>query len=60
MNHPNRPALSVAIALGVFALGLPGCATGPQVEQPGVPAGGPALPPAFPPQDIVGRWGLAA
>ena len=60
MNHPNRPALSVAIALGVFALGLSGCATGPQVEQPGVPAGGPVLPPAFPPQDIVGRWGLAA
>ena len=24
------------------------------------PSLGPALPPAFPPQDIVGRWGLAA
>ena len=27
---------------------------------PAAPAVGPTLPPAFPPQDIVGRWGLAA
>ena len=30
------------------------------LEQPAAPSMGPALPPAFPPQDIVGRWGLAA
>jgi len=60
MSHPNRAALWTAIILAIFALGLSGCATGPQVEQPGTPGLGPALPPAFPPQDIVGRWGLAA
>jgi hypothetical protein len=60
MSHPNRPALSTAIALGIFALGLSGCATGPQLEQPAAPGVVPTLPPGFPPQDIVGRWGLAA
>lgn len=61
MSHSIRPALSAAIIVGIFALGLSGCTTGPQLEtQPAAPAGGPALPPAFPPQDIVGRWGLAA
>jgi hypothetical protein len=51
------PLLSVA----VFALALAGCATqqqpAPQVAEPTVV---PTLPPAFPPQDLVGRWGLAA
>ena len=57
----NRQALSTAMALGLFALGLGGCSTGgPQLDQPAAPTMGPALPPAFPPQDIVGRWGLAA
>src|SRR5262249_61133419 len=57
----NRQALSTAMALGLFALGLAGCSTGgPQLAQPAAPTMGPALPPAFPPQDIVGRWGLAA
>jgi len=60
MRHPNRPAWLAAIAVGIFALGVFGCTTGPQLDQPLAPAGGPALPPAFPPQDIVGRWGLAA
>jgi hypothetical protein len=48
------------MALGLFALGLAGCASGPQLDQPGAPSMVPAGPPAFPPQDIVGRWGLAA
>ena len=60
MNHPNRPALSTALIMAIFAFGLAGCATGPQLDQPAAPAGMPTLPPAFPPQDIVGRWGLAA
>lgn len=60
MNSPYRPAISSAAALVLFALGLSGCATGPQPEQPAAPAVVPTLPPAFPPQDIVGRWGLAA
>jgi hypothetical protein len=63
MSHPNRPSLSTASVLALLALGLAGCATsGPQ--QPEAPqmqvAPVPLLPPAFPPQDIVGRWGLAA
>ena len=60
MSYSNRPSLSAVFIVGIFALGLSGCATGPTLEQPAAPSGGPALPPAFPPQDIVGRWGLAA
>ena len=60
MSHLHRPALSSAFALTFLALGLAGCATGPQLEQPAAPSVVPTLPPAFPPQDIVGRWGLAA
>ena len=59
MRQPARPTFSSAIALVLIALGLSGCATGPSPEIPAAPAG-PALPPAFPPRDIVGRWGLAA
>ena len=60
MNHPNRRACSTAVVVGMFAFWLFGCATGPQLEQPAAPAIVQTLPPAFPPQDIVGRWGLAA
>src|SRR5690242_7226571 len=60
MNSRNRHVLSGATALALFALGLSGCATGPQPEQPAAPEVVQTLPPAFPPQDIVGRWGLAA
>ena len=61
MIPSNRPALSIVMALGLFALGLAGCSTGgPSLDQPAAPSMGPALPPAFPPQDIVGRWGLAS
>src|SRR5262249_37514744 len=58
-----------ALALTLTALALAGCAGGsmnlpglsPTPEpQPVAPTPVPALPPAFPPQDIVGRWGLAA
>jgi hypothetical protein len=61
MSHPNRPSLSKALVLAVFALALAGCATGgPEQFEGPQPAPVPLLPPAFPPQDIVGRWGLAA
>jgi len=62
MTHSHRRrALSAAILVGTFMLALSGCTSGPQLQQPAAPAaGGPALPPAFPPQDLVGRWGLAA
>jgi hypothetical protein len=51
-----------AIALLAGALALAACATnqGPQPAEPAAPAAVPLLPPAFPPQDIVGRWGLTA
>ena len=60
MNHLHHPALSSALGLGFLTLLLAGCATGPQLDQPAAPAVVQTLPPAFPPQDIVGRWGLAA
>jgi hypothetical protein len=60
MNQLNRPELSTALALGFFALVLSGCAGGPQLDQPAAPSVVQAGPPGFPPQDIVGRWGLAA
>jgi hypothetical protein len=60
MNHPNRPALWTATVLVLSALGTSACTTSaPQLEQPAAPMVQ-AGPPAFPPQDIVGRWGLAA
>ena len=59
MRHDNLrliPMLSVA----AFALWLGGCATqqqsAPEIAEPAVQS----LPPAFPPKDLVGRWGLAA
>jgi hypothetical protein len=61
MSHPNRPNLPTALVLALLALALAGCATGGP-QQPAAPQSAPVplLPPAFPPQDIVGRWGLAA
>jgi hypothetical protein len=61
MSQPNRPGLPTAFVLALLALGIAGCATGgpqPPPVQQAAPV--PLLPPAFPPQDIVGRWGLAA
>jgi hypothetical protein len=59
MVQPARPSFT-CVTLVLLTLGISGCATGPQPEVPAAPAVGPTLPPAFPPQDIVGRWGLAA
>jgi hypothetical protein len=59
MSTFYRQGLPAALVLLALALG--GCATTtPQPEQPPPPPVVPTLPPAFPPQDIVGRWGLAA
>lgn len=49
-----------ALILFALACGLAGCATTSGPQAPAAPAAAPTLPPAFPPQDIVGRWGLAA
>ena len=67
MSLLNRNRLPNALLLSVLALGLAGCSGGSisnplstsSEPAPLAPAG-PTLPPAFPPQDIVGRWGLAA
>ena len=71
MSHPYRLPRSTTLVMALLALGLSACSTGgpqmpsifgPSQEQPPQPqpAVVPLLPPAFPPQDIVGRWGLAA
>jgi hypothetical protein len=48
------------LSAAALALSLAGCATqqqpAPEIAEPTVPS----LPPAFPPQNLVGRWGLAA
>ncbi len=64
MIHPSL-RLPTALVLASLALGLANCTSFPSLtlNQPDVappPPPAPALPPAFPPQDIVGRWGLAA
>jgi hypothetical protein len=66
MSQSNRTRLPLAMTLAVLALGLAGCSGGSisnpfstASEQPPPPPMQ-SLPPAFPPQDIVGRWGLAA
>ena len=56
-HSPRLPSFLAAVAL-VFVLA--GCATTQQPAEQAPPPVTPTLPPGFPPQDIVGRWGLAA
>jgi hypothetical protein len=67
MSPPKRSGLPTALVLALLGLGLAACSTGmpslfpsQQPQAPPQPEGLPLMPPAFPPQDIVGRWGLAA
>jgi hypothetical protein len=53
--------LRTGLVLGVIALGIAGCSTTPSAPpEPPAPPVMPTLPPSFPPQDLVGSWGLAA
>jgi hypothetical protein len=65
MSQPNRPSLPSTLVLAALAFGLAGCSGGSisnpfSTSEPAPLAPTQSLPPAFPPQDIVGRWGLAA
>lgn len=64
MSRPDQSRLSTVLVFALLALGpafgLAGCATTSPVPEPVPQQQTPLLPPAFPPQDIVGRWGLAA
>jgi hypothetical protein len=63
MSHFRRPCIATGLFVGLIALALAGCETTTTAVQPAAPAAPavvPTLPPAFPPQDLVGRWGLAA
>lgn len=62
MSHLRRPSLATGLCAGVLALALAGCETTgmPQPAEPAAPAMTPTLPPAFPPQNLIGRWGLTA
>lgn len=52
-----------AVLLAFGGLAIAGCASTQQMAEPAMPAepaAVPALPPSFPPQDLVGRWGYAS
>lgn len=61
MSRRTLSALPTLMVLASLGLILAGCATAPeQPPPPPTPAVVPTLPPSFPPQDLVGSWGLAA
>ena len=61
MSRPTLYALPTFLVLAFLGLGLVGCATAPeQPPPPAAPPVVPTLPPSFPPQELVGKWGLAA
>ena len=69
MSQFNRSPLPSALMLAMLTLGLAGCSggsisnpfsTSEPAPLPPAQENLPSMPPAFPPQDIVGRWGLAA
>jgi len=62
MRHSRRSHIVTALWASLAVLTLAGCATN-EPQPPPAPAQTPVvptLPPAFPPQQLVGRWGLTA
>jgi hypothetical protein len=61
MRRRTHSALPTLLVLASLGLALAGCATKPEPPPPPpTPAVVPTLPPSFPPQQLVGRWGLTA
>jgi hypothetical protein len=61
MRHSRRPYLVTAPLVAACLLMLADCATNqPQAPEAPQQMVTPTLPPAFPPQDLVGSWGLTA
>jgi hypothetical protein len=60
MNPFHYRSLNHALAAGIIAVALASCTTTPQGPEAPQQMVVPTLPPAFPPQDVVGRWGLTA
>jgi len=58
-----HPRFGIAAPIAILAaMALAGCATPspPPPAEPLAPAVTPTLPPAFPPQELIGRWGYTA
>jgi len=59
--HRSTFRLVPVLSVTALALWVGGCATQQQpTPEVAAPVVVPTLPPAFPPQELVGRWGLAA
>lgn len=57
----SKPRLLSVVAFAMLSVAIAGCATTPPAPtEPPPPPVTPTLPPSFPPQDLIGRWGLAA
>jgi hypothetical protein len=60
MNQSRRSLFAISLMAGALALAACASYQGLQPAEPAAPAVVPLMPPAFPPQDLVGRWGLTA
>jgi hypothetical protein len=60
MNRRRSDILPRAAVLALLVFGLAGCATSNAPSEPPPPPIAQTLPPSFPPQDLVGSYGLAA
>jgi hypothetical protein len=58
-QRPTLPTITILAVLGL-GFGLAGCATTNESAEPPPPPVAQTLPPSFPPQNLVGSYGLAA